>query len=795
MQLRQELSLALRLLRKNPGFCLIAVLTLALGIGASTAIFSVVYGVLLQPLAYPDAERIVQVHTKTLPDRVSPRMTGGDWIDVQRDTSSYEALSSYGGGEMGVQLRDRSEFTGVQWVNPGFFRVFRTTPVAGTLPGLNENDQAALVSETFARRNFGGAAEALDKTFQVEAKTIRIAGVAASLHFPQNTDVWIVRDPLPTNRNRSAFNYRVVARLKQGRDVVAAQIELDAMSARLAAAFPATNKERRLLVTPLRDQLTGPVRLMLYFLLGSVGLVLLIACANVANLLLAQASARSREFAVRVALGAGRLRLMRQLMVENALLGLMGGALGVTLAALSLDALLAVSPNLPRMGEVTINWPVLVFSTMLSLSASFLFGLAPAWEATRGDVQEALKLSATRGALGGRSHRTRQILAIAEIAFAVVLAAGAGLFFRSLLALHSSELGYKTQGLLVMYAHAPANSLPEHIKAGRMLEGINEELRAVPGVASTASIMGLPTGRYGSNGSYAIEGIHRGVEGEKMPEAGFRLTSPGYFQTMGIPLVRGRDFGAQDQYDAPFVAIVSQALARQSFPNQDPIGKRLRCGLDSPNWMTIVGVVGDVRQASPAAAPEPELYMPLLQHPYMGNEVQTVLRTSIAAASLVETVRQQVRRQHPEVATRFTTMEVMISESIASHRFRALLASVFAGLALLLAMAGIYGVMSCMVAERTSEMGLRMALGASPGDILRLVLSQAGAVTGIGLACGVVLSFAAHRVVESMLFGLKPADPATYLGVVCAVLLAALSAAVAPAVRASRTDPQRSLTQ
>jgi predicted permease len=448
---------------------------------------------------------------------------------------------------------------------------------------------------------------------------------------------------------------------------------------------------------------------------------------------------------------------------------------------------------LPRLNDVHVDRLVLIFATAISLGSSLIFGLVPAWHSTRVDLQDALKQGGARGLLGGRSPRLRNGLVIAQIALSFVLAIGAGLLMRSFMALNNAQLGFRTEGVLVMYAHAPARTLDEQLGVGRLFERLFGELSELPGVRSVAAAMGLPTGQYGSNGSYAVEGKHIFAPGQRLPHAGFELASPGYFATLGIPLVRGREFSSRDEYNAPFVAIISEALARETFPTEDPLGKRIQCGLDSPNWMTIVGVVGDVRQDSPASPPAPQLYMPLKQHPFHANELQVVLRTAVEPGSLAQAVRQKVRALNPEIALKFTTLEEMVAESIARPRFQMFLISAFAALALSLVMAGVYGVMSYVTTQRTSEFGLRMAMGATPGDLVALVLKGAIRLAVVGLAVGILLSLASGSAINSLLFGLKPVDFVTYFAVFGAVLPVVLLAAVVPAWRAARIDPLTAL--
>ncbi len=801
MTLFQDLRYAIRMLRKNPGFASVAILTLALGIGANTAMFSIINGVLLSPLSYRDADRIVVVSTFwKQTGATTPRLTGGDLVDIRSDGQIFDALSYYVGGEMGVQLAGRAEFTGAYFVNPGFFHVFGVQPAYGRLLDDNDVNRSALVSQPFAERNFGAASSALGRTLRIENQTYEIAGVLPSgIQFPRKTDVWVLGAFIPENLNRTAYNYRTVARLRSGVTLDTAEAHLKTIGERLAAAFPDSNRNKTFVAVPLRDQLVAPVRTTLYFLMGAVALVLLIACTNVADLMLARATARSREIAVRAALGAGRWHIIRPLLVESMLLAVLGGSLGLLLAGFGTDLLAQVSASrvpLPRLDEIRVDRLVLAFVTGISLLASLLFGLTPAWHAARVDLHDALKQGGSRGMLGGRSPRLRNTLVVAQIALSFVLAIGAGLLLRSFAALTTVQLGYRTDGILVMYAHAPARGLEENLAAGRLFENLFVQLQGIPGVTSVAGAMGLPAGQYNSDGSYAVEGKHVFGPGQRLPYAGFRLASPGYFPTMGIPLVRGREFSTDDRYDMPLVTIVSQALARQSFPNQDPIGQRIQTGFDSAGkWMTIVGVVGDVRQESPASAPAPELYMPLKQHPFRANELQVVVRTAVEPRSLIGSVQQRVRAMSPEIATKFTTMDAMLGDSIARPRLRTLLLSTFAGLALLLAMVGVYGVMNYVVTERTPEFGLRVAMGAGPGDVVALVLGRTVRLAAIGLAAGLLLSLAASRVATTMLFGLTPTDPITYAAVLIAVTPVILLAAAMPAWRAARIDPLTALRE
>jgi putative ABC transport system permease protein len=780
-----EVLQSLRGVRRNPGFALLSIVTLGLGIGISTAVFSVVNGVLLQPLQFPQSDRIVRVNTKTTGFPNGSKITGGDFVDVRAQNRVFDAISVYSGGEVGVQLRDRAEFTGVFWVNPEFFAIFGQTPGAFS-------DSSAVVGEAFAARNFGDPQRALGQSIRVENRVYEIASVLKGPRFPADAEIWLSAPYVPPNLNRTAYNYRAVAKLKPGVSLDQARANLNNIGAQLALAFPKSNDGKTFVPVSLREQLTGSVQSMLYLLLGAVLLVLLIACANVSNLLLARATVRAREISVRAALGASRAAIVRMLVIESITLATLGGILGIVLAWWGTRALLRFAPpNLPRADEIHLDYAVLAFAMGLSLLSALVFGVLPAMQASRVEFS-------SRGVLRGGSHRLRNSLVVAEIALSFVLATGAGLFFRSFLALNAVDMGFRQDNVLVMYAHAPAKELNEYVNvAHSFVDELLPSLSAMPGVQATAAVMGLPTGQYGSNGSYAVAGKQVLGEGEKLPESNWSLSSPNYFAAMHIPLLRGRDFTPQDQYGTPGVVIVSESAARQSLPGEDPIGRQLICGLDAVTAkpMTIVGVVGDVRQDSPGSPPQPTLYMPMEQHPYHSNELQVIVRTGSAPAAMTAAVRKAAHDLNPEMAVKFTTMEEMVADSIAAPRFRTFLASTFALLALLLAMAGIYGVMSYVVTQRRSELGLRMALGAGRGDVIGLVLSRASLLAVIGLAIGAGLSLAVSRLIGSMLFGLKATDPATYAMVLISVGGIAILAAAGPAWRASRIDPMVALRE
>jgi putative ABC transport system permease protein len=804
----ERLRYAVGTLWRSSGFAVVAICTLAVGIGANTAMFTVIDGVLLKPLRYRDIDRIVRVNTFWLNSgKTNQALTGGDMLDLRADKNTFQAFSPFIGGEMGLQLGDHAEFVRTYFTFPEFFRVFELTPLAGRTFVEGDGERAAVVAQGFAQRNYGSAQAAVGKTIRFDGKPFQIAGVVpASFNFPEQTQVWLAMSPDPSNLTlaRSAYNYRSVAKLQPGVSVDSANSRLETIGSRLRSAYPATNKNKSFRAVAVRDQMVSPVRATLYILWGAVGLLLLIACANVANLMLARNTGRSRDLAVRTALGAGRRHLVAQLFTESMVLAIAASLLGLVLAQWGTQALLGAGSSyvpLPRLTDVHVDWRVLAFALLASIATSVFFGVGPALQASRVNPHDALKQGGSRGSVGGGASRTRNTLVVAQIALSFTLAIGAGLLFRSFIALAETDLGIRTEGLLVMYGHAPSKGkntstfAASDLGPARQFDQLYDRLRQLPGVVSVAGVMGLPTGQYGSYGGYAIQG-RTTMNSQGLPIAVFSASSPNYFSTVGIPLLRGRDFNTGDQYGTDPVVIVSQGVVKQSFPDIDPIGQRIQCGLDNDSmksWMTVVGVVGDVRQDSPSDPPSPALYMPLDQHPFRADEQEVVIRSSVSPASLIPAVRAATTAVNPEIATKFTTMDALVSQSIATPRFRTLLAIVFATLAIVLAMSGMYGVMSYVTAQRTSEFGVRMALGARPGDVLRLVLTRALKLVLIGVAAGLLLALASGKLVSAMLFGLKSTDVTTYAAVLLLLLPLVMLMAALPALRAARVDPMVAL--
>ncbi len=799
MDLLSDVRYAWRQLRKSPAFTMTAVLTLALGIAATTAVFSVTERVLIAPLPYREAGRIVSLQKVYGKESVGSRnVSGPDFLDLQAQTPSFARAAYYHGGGMGVQLPGHAVFTGVQEVSQEFPAIFGVTPLAGALFGKEGAAQQALVSAAFARDNFGSVEAAVGKQLSVEARAFTITGVLpAEFDFPARTSVWVGGPATPESMERTANNYHAVALLQAGVQPAEATAQLGALSARLAHAYGASLGTVHFTAVPLKETLTGKVRASLLLLLAAVGLVLLIVCVNIAHLQLARGAGRIRETAVRAALGAPWGRILREHAAEALLLAMAGGGLGLLLAAPLLHVLLSMAPeDLPRMEDIHLDLVVAGFCFAASVLTMLLTALAPAWQAMHTDPAAALKLDSLRTGGAQRAGSMRAAMMATEVALTFTLAIAAGLVLRTLQRIAETDPGYQTANRLVMTTDAPAGTEAQQIHQMQQIDRLIDQLTQIPGVEQAAGIMGLPSGNYGSNGFYAIPDKGQVFGGAGLKQADFNAATPAYFSTMGIPLLRGRSFDHNDTLSNEPVAIISKSLARASFGAENPIGHTIQCGLDELSLKhpaRIIGVVGDVRQNSPAEQPGPALYMPLDQHPYRANEIEIVMQTRVPAASLIDTIQQKTNSFDPEIATRFTSMDETVAASTAVQRFRTLLLGSFAALGLLLAIAGVFSVMSYTVAQRRLEFGIRMALGAARTALLRLVLRQALGAAAVGVAAGLISSSLLGRVMESMLYGVSDFDPLTY-GVAVALLFAAVGAAAYwPARRAASIEPMEAL--
>lgn len=793
-----DLRFAARQLMKHRAFTLTAVLTLALGIGANAAIFTAIDSILLAPLPYNSPSRLAFLNTHwSNTGRTIPRVTGLDMIGVRDQAKSLAAVSLYYSGRMSVELRNHATYTELSWVDVNFARVFDLKPIAGRLFSEAEANQAALVSEQFARNNFGSAQAALGQVLHgdIGSKAIEIVGVLpAGFDFPNKTQVWEA-SPLidPKQDGHNAFNFRAVALLRPSVSFQSAQAELDGISARLQKMYPEDNRNKQITVVSLAEALTGNARPTLLLLWATVGIILLIACVNVTHLQLVRAMERQREMAIRKALGSSRWQIMRPVLLESLLLAVLGCAAGVLLAAPAVWILVTMAPKeLPRASEIHLNGWVLAFTMAISVLTALVSAILPAVRAAKVNATEAMKHDAARGMTRKGATTLRDGLVIAEIAATFMLAVAAGLLLRTISALMNRDLGFETRQMLVVEADAPAQTADDYQRVLLQFNELFTKLSVVPGVEHVAGLMGLPMGHLGSNGSYTPRG-GLPVDPHHLPWANWSVASPGYFQTMGIPMLRGRDFSSQDTADSQPVVIISESVAEQSFGSTDPIGKQIQCGLDSDKWMTVIGVVGDIRQDSPADKPGPALYMPMTQHMYYANQIHIVLRMRVKPLTLMNTVQTMIAQTNPQIAMRFTTMDAMVNESVTTERFRAALISLFAGVGILLSMLGVYGTMAYIVAQRTFEIGLRMALGANRAVILRGILRHAVTLACVGIAAGLVLSLMLVRLVETMLVGVHPVDPISLSGASLLLLLTALAAAFAPGWKATHVDPLAAL--
>jgi putative ABC transport system permease protein len=793
----QDLRYALRNLVRQPGFAATAILTLALGIGATTAIFSVVNAVVLRPLPYREPDAIVAVRTLwTKTGLNSATVSAPDFHDWKAQSRRFDALAYYSGGEAPVMADGNPDYATTYIVTPGFFDALGVGPRAGRLFTPEEEKAggplAAVITDAYWRRQFGARADAIGSTLKLGDQFFTIVGVLPpGLRFPARADVYAPAAFTTETASRSGHNYQVIGRLKAGVSLEQAQGEMSAIASRLADQYPLSNAGKSVLVMPLKDLLVRDTRATLYVLLAAVSFVLLIACANVANLLLARSTARSREMVVRAAVGAGRGRLVRQLLTEGLVLALVSAAIGAALARGGVIALLALAPtDLPRLDEIQVDTTALGFALLISLLASVVFGLAPALHVSRVRLAEGLRQGGKGSALGARSGLARNAFVVAEIALAVVLVVAAGLLGRSLVALAQVDMGFSPERVLVLRTSFPVNRDEDAPRAVAFYRDALRDVRAVPGVDAASGVLSIPTS-VRSNGSYWLEGGPGPDQtGVNAPEAVLNVVTPDYFRTMRIPVKRGRDFAENDRADAPFVAIVSEALVRESFGGRDPIGHRIQCGLDSLAFMTIVGVVGDVRTYGPARPPQPEIYMPFEQHPLPSTVLTIMARTAAPdPLALTETIRRVIHARNPEVPMKASTMERTLLDASAAPRFRTFLLVVFAAVALLLAVAGVYGVMAYTVSQRVPEIGVRVALGASPADIMRMIVGQGARLAAVGLGVGLVLALAASRLLEGLLFGVTARDPLILAAVTALVTSAALAACYIPGRRALRVEP------
>jgi len=788
-----DLKFALRSLGKNPAFTLIAVLTLALGIGANTAIFSVVNGVLLRPLPYPDPERLLTLRS----NQSVPELE-----DLQTQSQSFESMggvsyqaADYSGGAEPVQIE-------VGLVASDFFRVLGARAALGrTLTTEDDRfggERVLVLTHALWQRQFGGDPSIVGRNINLAGQSYTVVGVAAQDFQPPRPTLQAfapihVFYPIAA-KSRGAHLLRVYARLRPGVTMADAQSELRVIDQRLAQANPEENKNRQSVLLSLHERMVGNIRPALLVLFGAVGLVLLIACSNFANLLLARMASRTQELTVRAALGAGRGRLIRQVLVESVVLSLLGGLAGLVVGSWGMDVLLALKPeDLPRVENVHLDGSVLFFTMTLALLTGIGFGLLPAWQATRVEISGAL------GA-GGRSITSarsgfRSALVVAELGLALVLLIGAGLLGKAFWQLTSVTPGFNPENVVTMRVELPEARYKTVKPQTQFREQVLENLNALPGVEA-AIVSEMPLGGSALNHNFIIEGRPPIPKGEE-PELYSRSTMGAYFKVLGIPLLQGRALNRDDRADTPPVGVINESMVRQYFREQNPIGARIRWARDEGvDWITIVGVVGNVRHFGLAHSEEPAIYTPYAQSGQDWKRwSEFVVRTSRKAdAGIIAQLKKMVWKVDPSIpVTQVRPMSEVLSVSLAAQRFNTLLLGIFAALALMLAGVGLYGVLAFTVAQRTREIGIRMALGAQTRDVLGLVVRQGLTLSVLGVAVGIAVSLAGTRVLRGLLYGVTPTDPPTFAIVSLVLVAVALAACLVPARRSMRVDPMVAL--
>ena len=819
-----DLRLAVRQLLRSKTFTATVILTLAVGIGLNAAIFTMVDCVLLKPLGYHDADRIYGLNTHFIDENRSiPRLGGDDYADLAQQVGSLEYTAYYQSYDDGLQVVGRTLYLRIANVSPEFGQAMGVVPVAGrifhvTAHGKDnlKDPQEAMVSNSFARENFGGAALALGQTLKYGDKLRTIVGVLPDgFTYPDKAQVWLEASSAPDTPSRTGYNQRAIGKIKEGVSAEQLNAEMAAFSKQLAAAYP-EDRRKTMEAVPLQEQIVGKIKPVLRLLMAAVAVVLLIVCANITHLQLVRGTQQRREVTIRAALGASRWVLARRAGLEVLLLAAAGCAAGVLVALPALKLLVRLAPaEVPRLADVYLNFDVILFSFLISLVTMSATALLPLWRSWQLDPASAMKQDASRGTESRGSGRLRQALVVGEVALTLTLSVVAILLVRQLIAQAEQDLGFSTERLVVLDTHATSHVLPLMLalpdgvsptkeqtaamaeataRDEQSLHAVLESIRAVPGVAAADAIYGAPMRPAGSDVGYAVRGASKFEAGARLPNANITSMTPGYLQTMGIPLRKGRNFTDADGTASQKVLLISEAMERQSFAGIDPIGRQIMCGWDSSGeWMTIVGVVGDVRQDSPGSTPAPTIYVPVAQHPYSASQMQIVVRTRAGADAMTATLTQLLKRQYPQVAVRATTMREDVGESERAQHFRTLLFASFAGVSILLAITGMYGVTAYTVAQKRFEFALRFALGAQRGTVLSGVLRSALMVAAIGVAAGVGLSLALMRVIATLLGQMAGFDAMAFAMAAAGVLLVSLAATLQPAFRAAMVEPMQVL--
>ena len=808
-QLLQDLRYGLRMLTRNPVFTLVAVLTLALGVGANTAIFSVINGVLLKPLPYREPEQLVRLFESSHRQPRFP-MSPADFQDYREQNSSLSALALYTRDDLELALDDRPEKLAAMRVTAGFFDLLGFQPLLGREfrrdEELLDNSQVVILSHGLWQRRFGADPEIVGKVIPFSGQPLTVIGVMPagvqhvggdyrSLPHGESVDVWwpIGLKPEVWRKLRGAHFVNAIGRLKPGVTRADADADFNVIAERLAEQYPDSNDGWRIAIQPLHEEIVGRTRVTLWVLLAAVVFVLMIASVNVANLILVRATVREREIALRAALGARRGRLVRQMLTESLLLALLGGAAGLLLARLALDALLALAPTqLPRLQTIGIDGRILAFTLGVSLLTGMLFGLAPALQSLKLNLNELLKEGGRAASGGAGRRRLRDALVVSEVALALVLLIGAGLLLRSFLRLQQTDPGFNPARVLTATLTLPDARYKESRQVASFYQSLLERLTALPGMRVVGLSSDLPWTGYDENASFNIEGktSQPGLE----PSGRYHFVSADYFRSIETPLLTGRFFNAADSSDAPRVILINQSMAQTYWQGETAVGKRItfRDQAKDEDWMTVVGIVGDVKDFPHSLEAEPAFYWPISQQPF--REMRMALRTEGDPLNLVASVRDELRNLDKDLPLAdVRTLDTIAAEAVAGRRFTLLLTGLFAFTALTLAAVGIYGVMAYSVTQRTHELGIRMALGARQSDVLGMVIRQGMKLAVVGLAVGLAGAWLATRAMASLLFGVTATDPMTF--VVISVVLAgvALGACFVPARRATKVDPMVAL--
>jgi putative ABC transport system permease protein len=803
----------LRSLRRSPAFTFTVIATLGIGIGLNAAIFAVVDCVLLRPLGYHGADRIVGLQSHFIDrNRSIPRLGGDDYTDLSEQVKGLESTAYYQNYTDGIRLNSEALYLTIAHVSPRFGQVLGIEPAAGRLFSSNDTiGHDALVNVSFARDHFGSVQAALSQTIQYGGEARPIIGVVPDgISLPGNSPVWIELNAKPETPSRTSYSQMVIGKRRSGVNPQQLSAELAIFSHHLQQAFP-EDGHKTIEAVPLQEQIVGKIRPTLNLLMGSVAVILLIVCANVTHLQLVRAAQQVRSVTIRTALGASRSTQSSRALLEALLLSAAGCFVAVLLAIPALHLLVRIAPpDIPRLADVHLNLDVLLFSFALSAILMGLTAVLPVWRSWHIDPASALRQDASRGTEGRAASRLRNSFLVAEVALTLMLSVAAIMLAHQLIQQSKQDLGFSAESLITLDSHAisttppptpqqVASATPAQIQAYTAnqaqtdlahLDATLDSVATVPGVSSVAAILGAPMGFDSPDVGYAVKGRQIFAPGVlNLPNADLRPVTPNLFSTMGIPLLHGRNLTAQDTLNAPMVLLINQELARQVFPGQDPIGQQIMCGFDVEAWWTIVGVVGDIRSDSPAAAPSPAIYVPISQHPDRATDVQIIVRTSIAPSAMLDTLRNRLKQTHPEIAIKATTMRENIGETQRSEDFRTTLFGSFAFVSILLAAVGMYGVTAYSVAQRRFEFGLRIALGADRPQVLGMVLRKGILLTMLGIGIGIALSFSLTRVLASVIGKLPTFDFIAYVLASLAVLAIALLATLLPAQAAANVDP------